>query len=237
MPALEASHEPTLFDQHSQHSELLSPANLQDAALVNDAELAAPPIAKQVTAAGELEVAESAANANAETTETPEETAQSERKRLELQLDALKRKESEIRRALAVADHPELAEAIRVIEGRAYALAKADAKLAQGLSKGEARRREAIEKKLGTLREKRSEIDSQITELETEFHGLGTERLAGFEAERREALEQLLIAVASNDAALSAAGLEAEQLVPDLARWLPEVEGLAKQLDAAHPSA
>jgi chaperonin cofactor prefoldin len=225
MPALEASHEPTLFDQRT---DLLSPANLQEAALPIEADAPAALVAN----ADAAETAE-----RAETTETPEESAQSERKRLEQQLDALKRKESEIRRALAVADHPGLSEAIRVIEGRAYALAKADAKLAQGLSKGEARRREAIEKKLGTLREKRAEIDSQITELEAEFHGLGTERLAGFEAERREALEQLLIAVASNGAALSAAGLEAEQLVPDLARWLPEVTGLAKQLDAAHPSA
>jgi hypothetical protein len=60
-----------------------------------------------------------------------------DRRRLEEQLEALKRRESELRRALAIADHPELAEAIRELEGRAYAISRVEAKLAQGLTKAE----------------------------------------------------------------------------------------------------
>jgi chromosome segregation ATPase len=175
------------------------------------------------------------ANEQSESATSQENSTPSERKRLEQQLDALKRKETEIRRALALADHPELGEAVRVIEGRVFALSRADTKVAQGVSKGEARRRETIEKKLGSLREKRAELEQQITTLESELSGLGSDRLAGYQAERREALEQLLVAVASHDTVFSSASVEAAQLIPDLARWLPDLEALAKQLDAAHP--
>src|SRR6187402_2004414 len=65
--------------------------------------------------------------------------AESDRKRLAEQLHALKRKEFELRRALAAAEHPELAESIRLIEGRAFAVSRVEAKLAEGFSKAEAR--------------------------------------------------------------------------------------------------
>jgi hypothetical protein len=162
---------------------------------------------------------------------------QNDRKRLAEQLEALKRKEAELRRAIAVSDHPELAEAIRTIEGRAFALSRADAKLAQGLSKGEARKREVTEKKLSALREKRAELDTQITTLEGELAGLGADRLAGFERERRDALQDLMVVLATHDAALNAAGLEASGLVPEIESWMTELEALAREVSRAQPSA
>lgn len=158
-----------------------------------------------------------------------------DRKRIEEQLDALKRKELELRRALVVSDHPELAEAVRTIGSRAYAVQRAESKLAQGLSKAELRRREGIEKKLAVLRAKRAELEGQIGAIEAELGGLGSERLAGFESERRKALEQLLLALGKHEESLRAAGLEASALVPEIAPWLPELETIARELIAAEP--
>ena len=81
----------------------------------------------------------------------PASVAKPDRRKLEEQLESLKRKEFELRRALTIADHPVLADAIRELEGRAYAVARAEGKLAQGLSKAEERRRDTLEKKLGTI--------------------------------------------------------------------------------------
>jgi hypothetical protein len=153
----------------------------------------------------------------------PVASAQADRKRLAEQLDALKRKENGLRRALAAAEHPELAEPIRLIEGRAFSVSRAEAKLAQGFSKSEARRREVIEKKLGSLRDKRSELDRQIGTLEAELGGLGAGRLATFGHERQEALEQLLIALGTHAAAFRAVGLDPTSLVPEIEAWLPEL--------------
>ncbi|HKP57484.1 MAG TPA: hypothetical protein VJV78_12220 [Polyangiales bacterium] len=164
--------------------------------------------------------------------QSPEAIAIANRKRLAEQLDALKRKEFELRRALAAAEHPELADAIRSIELGALAVSRAEGKLAQGFSKGEARRREVIDKKLEALRSKREELDTQIQALQAELAGLGSDRLAGFEAERRAALEQLLIALGAHHDALHIAGLEPNKLVPEIDGWLPELEALAQQLSA-----
>lgn len=158
-----------------------------------------------------------------------EASTQSERKRLAEQLDALKRKELELRRALVMADHPELVGAIRAIEARALAVSRAEAKLAQGFSKSEARRREVIDKKLVALRDKRAELDAQIVAFESELGGLGTERLSTFESERNQALEQLVIALGTHVAALSAAGLDAVGLIPEIAGWLTEIEAISAQ--------
>lgn len=155
--------------------------------------------------------------------------AVSNRKRIEEQLEALKRREAELRRELAVADHPELEEAIRSLEGHAYAVARVEAKIAQGFSKSEERRRESLEKKLSALREKRAELDTQIQEVEAELATL-TDRARLFEGERLKALEQLMATLSTHDAALTAAGLEATQLVPEIARWLPEIKDLAEKL-------
>jgi hypothetical protein len=220
MSASEAFTEPSLFDHDSP-----APAAKPSAASEPEA------ISGSSEAAG-LAATDPAKSDAPEVVLSPEAIAQNERKRLAEQLDALKRKEFELRRALAAADHPEAAEAIRLIEGSAFSVARAEAKLAQGFSKSEARRREVIEKKLGALREKRAELDGQVAALEAELGGLGADRLATFESERRAALEQLMIVIATHDAALRAAKLDPSRLVPEIEGWMPELEALAKQVSA-----
>lgn len=158
-----------------------------------------------------------------------------DRKKLEEQLEALKRKEIELRRALMLADHPVLAEAVRAIEGRAFAVGRVEAKLAQGLSKSEARRKETLSKKLCGLREKRAELDEQITQLETELAGLGVERVQVYEAERREAVQQLFVALGTHDATFREVGVEPSAIVPEIIRFLPEIEALAEHFAAKPP--
>lgn len=172
--------------------------------------------------------------------EPPEPAAPGvDKRRLEGQLEALKRREFELRRALAVADHPELADAIRVLDGRAYALARVEAKLAQGLSKSEERRKETLEKKLGVLRAKAAELDAQIAELDAEYAVLVGARSTALEAERRAALNNLVACLGEHAAVLSAAGLDAADLVPEIGQRMPEIRAAAQQLvDAAraeHP--
>jgi DNA repair exonuclease SbcCD ATPase subunit len=230
MSATQASSEPSLFD-HSARESAKKPTT---PTTPERAEVAEP----------RADVAEVEANGDADTETTrsdavalsPEAIAQNERKRLAEQLEALKRKELEVRRALAAADHPEVADAIRAIETRANAVTRVEAKLAQGFSKTEARRREVIEKKLVGLRAKRAELDGQIAELETELNGLGAERLATFERERLEALEQLMIVMATHDAGLRAAKVDLAELIPEITRWLPELEAVAKKVSGADAS-
>jgi len=155
---------------------------------------------------------------------------QVDRRALEAQLEALKRKESELRRALAMADHPELAEAIRVIEGRAYAVTRVEAKIAAGLSKSEERKRDTLEKKLVALQEKRSEIDAQIGEVREQLAPLGQARTDAFEAERRAAVQELILAMSHHDDALRGASLDVAQLVPEIARLMPEIVAMAESL-------
>ena len=142
----------------------------------------------------------------------------------------IKRKEAELRRALLVTEHPEIGDAIGAIEGRVFAVTRAEEKAGHGLSKAELRRRETIDKKLASLREKRVELDSQIGALEQELAGLGSEQLAAFEAERRQALTQLLVTISTHASALSAVGLDANSLVPD--RLLSEIEAIAREVSA-----
>jgi hypothetical protein len=238
MSAPQVSTEPSLFD-HSSREPARKPIAPSPTAPSTDERAASPAAATEVAEPGaasshsdvaELETAEDThAIPAAEVALSPEAIAQNERKRLAEQLDALKRKEFELRRALAAADHPEVADAIRAIEARAFAVSRAEGKVAQGFSKTEARRREVIEKKLAVQRAKRAELDGQIGELETELSGLGADRLAAFESERLEALEQLMIVMATHDAGLRAAKLDLSGLVPDIERWLPELEAIAKK--------
>jgi chromosome segregation ATPase len=153
-----------------------------------------------------------------------------DRKRLEAQLEALKQRELELRRALAIADHPELADAIRLLDGRAYALSRAEAKIAQGLSKSEERRKETLEKKLDGLREKRAELDAQIAELERELALLVDARRDALEDERKAALHELVAALGQHAAALSAAGLEVSALVPEIGQRMAEIRAAAEAL-------
>lgn len=158
-----------------------------------------------------------------------EEPERLTKRKLEEQLEALKRKEAELRRALVVAEHPELAEAIRQLQGRTYALERSEEKLAVGLTKAELRRRETLHKKRAALEEKRAELDAQLTELDGELLGLGVERQRGYEAAHRQALEELLVVLGTHLGHVQAAGLEVTELLPDLKRWLPEIERLAAQ--------
>jgi len=175
------------------------------------------------------DVTEENASAKAENT-SEEELPKSDRKRLAEQLDALKKKEAELLRALAITDHPDLADAIRTIEARVYCVARADAKIAQGLSKSEARRQEVLSKKLTALREKRTEIDAQITTLEAESEELGAARLTDFQRERQDALQDLMVALATHDSALDAAGLSVQSLLPELSGLMPELETIARSV-------
>jgi multidrug resistance efflux pump len=161
-----------------------------------------------------------------------EEPEKLTKRKLEEQLEALKRKEAELRRALVVANYPELADAIRVLQGRTYALERSEAKLALGLTKAELRRRETLQKKRASLEEKRAELDTQIAALDGELLGLGVERQQGYEAEHRHGLEELLVALDEHLGQVQAAGLEVTELLPELKHWLPEIERLASQKTA-----
>jgi chromosome segregation ATPase len=160
-----------------------------------------------------------------------------DKKRLEDQLEALKRKERELRRAIVIADHPGLAEAIRQLEGRAFALSRAEAKLAQGLSKSEARRKETLEKKLATLRAKRAELDGQIDTLDAELRSLVEARTEVLEGERQRALRELVATLGEHTAALTEAGLEAGELVPEIDQRMDELRAVAEELVAARARA
>lgn len=209
------------------------PDAAQTSAELSQLDAAAAPAESQASGeAGESSASEGDAEAAAAKSEQPseEELPKNDRKRLAEQLDALRKKEAEILRALAITDHPDLADAIRTIEARVYCVARADAKLAQGLSKSEARRQEVLNKKLTALREKRAELDTQIAALEAEANELGTARLSDFQRERQEALQQLMIALATHDPALEAAGLSAHTLLPELSNLMPELEAIARSV-------
>ena len=148
------------------------------------------------------------------------------RDRIQQQLEALKQREAELRRELAIADHPALRDGILAIEGRAYGVTRVEAKMAEGLSKSELRRKETLEKKLGTLRERRVEIDQQIAALELELTPLGEARALAFTKEREDALVALVDVLRAHEAALGAASLDIGLLVPALATWRAELDAL-----------
>ncbi len=191
----------------------------------------------EISHVGETEAArqasgetEAARQASGDTDVAVDRSPASERRRLEEQLDALKRREAELRRALALADHPALADAVRLLEGRAYAITRVDAKLAQGLSKSEERRVETVEKKLSAARSKREELDVQIAELERERAQLGVERTESFRTERRDAMIQLIAELNAHDDAFRGAGVEVATMLPQIGEWMPEIRALAAEL-------
>ena len=160
-----------------------------------------------------------------------------DKKRLEEQLDALKRKELELRRAIAIADHPELADAIRLLDGRAYALMRVEAKIAQGLSKSEERRKDKLEKKLEVLRAKSAELNTELSALTAEHASLVQARTDELESERRAALHELVATLGEHAAALKAAGLDAGELVPDIGQRMAQIRAAAEELVDARPDA
>jgi len=225
----------------SQVSEAAASASPENENPPSESSEPTPSVSEAATASATEEAAESteasasagedgeAASAKGENA-NEEELPKSDRKRLAEQLDALKKKEAELLRALAITDHPDLADAIRTIEARVYCVARADAKLAQGLSKSEARRQEVLSKKLSALREKRTELDTQIVALEAESEELGAARLTDFQRERQDALQDLMVALATHDTALDAAGLSVQSLLPELSGLMPELEAIARSV-------
>jgi hypothetical protein len=203
---------------------------------IDNAELATPPHQdrpgdepSEVRSEGDVPADAQASEPVPTSTEEPERFS---KRKLEEQLEALKRKEAELRRALVVAEHPELADAIRLLQGRTYALERSAEKLALGLTKAELRRRETLQKKRAGLEQKRAELDAEIAGLDGELLSLGVERQRGYEAEHRQALEELLLALGAHVGEVQAAGLEVGELLPDLKRWMPEIERLAAQKNA-----
>jgi hypothetical protein len=87
-----------------------------------------------------------------------------------------------------------------------------------------------LTKKLSALREKRAELDTQITVLEAEAQELGSARLSDFQRERQEALQSLMLALATHDPALDAAGLDVRSLLPELSGLMPELEVIARSV-------
>lgn len=154
--------------------------------------------------------------------------AKAERKRIEEQLAMLEKKQAELRRALAIADHPELGEAIREIEGRIYRASKAQTKLENPLTKSEVRQRDKLAKKLETARAKRAELDQTIASLETELNALGEGRIEGLKAEHDAAVRALFATLARYAEAFESAGLQAANLIPELKAWLPTLRALAE---------
>lgn len=151
-----------------------------------------------------------------------------ERRQIEEQLAELERKQSELRRALAIANHPTLADAIREIEGRAYGVSRVETRLAEPLSKPEQRQRAKLEKKIQSLQDKRRALDAQIEELEAQLAPLTHERVDGLRAEHEDALRALFAVLATHSNALDEAGLQAASLVPELERWLPQLRSMAE---------
>lgn len=154
--------------------------------------------------------------------------AQAERRRIEEQLAHLEKKQAELRRALAMTEHPELADAIREIEGRTFVIARAEERLAQPLTKSEERQRAKLESKLEGAKAKRAELDDVIATLEGELAALCDERLERLREERESALEILFRVLARHADGFEAAGLQMTTLVPELERWLPELRAMAE---------
>lgn len=190
----------------------------------NDARLETPPSA--------IEVASEEARHGA-----PVDDAASERRRLEAELAAIEKKREELGRALVVNAHPELADPIRVLTGRLYAVARVEERMREPLSKAEVRKVESLGKKRESLLAKRAELDAKRAEIESEIGTvdhelaqLGEERTKGFERERGEALEQLVVSLAQLGPSFDAAGVDPVRLVDGLAQRMPDVKSTAEQL-------
>ncbi len=166
-----------------------------------------------------------------------------DRKRIEEQLALLEKKRLELSRALTVADHPELADPIRMVEGRLYAVSRVEERMREGLSKAEARKVETLGKKRQALLAKKAELDAKRAELDTEvagidreLAGLGEERTLAFEREREQALEALVVMLAQLGPKFDAANVELTAVVPELGARMDEVRAAAHALAHGQPA-
>jgi chromosome segregation ATPase len=180
---------------------------------------------------------EGGATASAPAVSAGPEDAAAERRRLEAELAAIERKREELARALIVNAHPELADPIRVLTGRLYAVSRVEERMREPLSKAEVRKVESLGKKRESLTAKRAELDAKRAEIEAEIGSvdhelaqLGDERTKGFERERDEALEQLVVSLAQLGPSFDAAGVDPVRLVDGLAARMPDVKSTAEAL-------
>ncbi|HEY4120749.1 MAG TPA: hypothetical protein VGM56_22945 [Byssovorax sp.] len=171
---------------------------------------------------------------------TEAEQIAADKKRIHDQLEALKRRESELRRELAIADHPALRGALRTIERGAAGVAAVDARIAEGLSKAEERKREVLDKrheaavarrdevktKIEELGAKLGELEAKVVELDAERAALGEVRTTALELERRSALTVLAAALVEHGPAIAAVGLDLPALVPALDGYRADILSL-----------
>ncbi|MBX7195184.1 MAG: hypothetical protein K1X94_24225 [Sandaracinaceae bacterium] len=168
---------------------------------------------------------------------TPLDDAAAERRRLEAELAAIERKREELSRALIVNAHPELADPIRVLTGRLYAVARVEERMREPLSKAEVRKVESLGKKRESLVLKRAELDAKRLELEAELAQLdhelallGEERTKSFDRERNDALEQLVVTLAQLGPAFDQAGVDPVRLVEGLDARMADIKATAESL-------
>ena len=160
-----------------------------------------------------------------------------ERQRIEEQLALLEQKKRELSKALVLADHPALQGPIRMIEGRLYAVSRAETQMAAGLSKAEEKRKESLAKKRETLALKKAELEAKLAEaaeqilaIDKDLLALGDERRDAFEAERTSALEALVVVLSEHNAAFDAVKVDPAAIVEGLAQRMGEVQATAERL-------
>jgi hypothetical protein len=160
-----------------------------------------------------------------------------ERQRIEEQLALLEQKKRELSKALALADHPALAAPLRMIEGRLYAVSRAETQMAAGLSKSEEKRKESLAKKRETLALKKAELEAKLAEaaeqilaIDKDLLALGDERRLALESERNAALEALVIALSEHGPAFDAVKVDPAAIVEGLAPRMGEVHATAERL-------
>src|SRR5688572_895276 len=79
-----------------------------------------------------------------------------DRKTLELELEAVRRKELALVRAIAITDHPGLGEVLAQLDERLATVVRLEQQLASGLSGAELQRRDTLLEVLGRLYDKRA---------------------------------------------------------------------------------
>ena len=160
-----------------------------------------------------------------------------ERQRIEEQLALLEQKKRELSKALVLADHPALQGPIRMIEGRLYAVSRAETQMAAGLSKAEEKRKESLAKKRETLALKKAELEAKLAEaaeqilaIDKDLLALGDERRDAYEAERTSALEALVVVLSQHGREFDAVKVDPASIVEGLAARMGEVHATAERL-------
>ena len=216
--------------------------NNPDTAAVEVAEVGAAPSAEAADAAtapdeetNHAAVAEAAAEVVG-AMEAASDPAK-ERHRIEEQLALLEQKKRELSKALVLADHPALQGPLRMIEGRLYAVSRAETQMAAGLSKSEEKRKESLAKKRETLALKKADLASKLAEAEDQLLAidkdllaLGDDRRVAFEKERRSALEALVIALSEHGPVFDAVKVDPAAIIEGLAPRMGEVHATAERL-------